>query len=425
LINRLAHDTVRRIAYETLLEGLDPKTIQEILAHARKSASRGRIKAMLDIAKWFPEVTIHTGDLDSDPWLLNCQNGTLNLRTGQLQPHQRDDLISKIARAPYIPDAQCPGWTAFVSRIMGNDPEKIHFLQRIAGYWITGVTHEQCLFVFHGPGANGKTTFIEIFRELLGEFARHTNTTSLLRSAASPARNDLARLHGARLVSAAEVAMGKKFDEGLIKQLTGGDPVTARFLYREFFEFKPQFKLVIAANHKPEIQGVDHGIWRRVILVPFNVVIPADEIDKNLPSKLRGDMPGILAWAVRGCREWQDKGLMPPQSIKAATAEYRAEMDLLENFIADRCIKGVDKRAPVGAFYTAYQEWSGQSCLDTVGKKVFGNLMKQKGYSQIKSGSVRYWQGLGLISTLENVHPVKSPIPFSDPKRKDVVSMTS
>jgi len=351
---------------------------------------------MLDLGKSFEELAVRSKELDSNPWLLNCRNGSLNLRTGELQPHRREDLITGMVKVPYVPDAQCPVWTAFVTKIMGDDREKVGFLQRVVGYWLTGDTSEQCMTIFHGPGANGKTTFIEALRELLSDYARHTTTSSLLKSASSPIRNDLARLHSTRLVSAVEVGMGKKLDEALIKQLTGGDQVTARFLYNEYFEFKPQFKLVIAANHKPEIQGVDHGIWRRVILIPFDVTISEEEIDKDLLVKIREEFPGILAWAVQGCRDWLERGLLIPESVASATSEYRSEMDVVENFLEDCCAVEPSQKAALGQLFEAFRNWSNQACQDFVGKKAFGNLMRQKGFRQSKSGNVRYWDGVNI-----------------------------
>jgi putative DNA primase/helicase len=193
-----------------------------------------------------------------------------------------------------------------------------------------------------------------------------------------------------------EIGMGKKLDESLIKQLTGGDQVTARFLYNEYFEYKPGFKLFIAANHRPEIRGTDNGIWRRIHLIPFDVTIPSEEIDKDLPMKLRQELSGILAWAVRGCYEWQSQGLNPPDSIKAATAEYRVEMDILSGFIDDRCTFQSSEKTAVGELYEAFKKWSDVACQETVGKKIFGNLMRQKGFTQSKSGSMRYWNGIKL-----------------------------
>jgi putative DNA primase/helicase len=183
----------------------------------------------------------------------------------------------------------------------------------------------------------------------------------------------------------------------LIKELTGGDQVTARLLYKEFFEYKPEFKLFIAANHKPDIQGVDHGIWRRIHLIPFDFTIPTEEIDRDLPSKLRDELPGILAWALKGCREWQDQGLNVPACIANATAAYRAEMDIIAEFLNDCCEFQSSKTTALGALYDAYKEWAADTCQEVVGKKIFGNLMLQKGYSKTKSNGARIWKGIKLV----------------------------
>jgi putative DNA primase/helicase len=392
----MVKDTINSIREEAERDGLSAEDKRNIIAHADKSSSKGRIKAVLDLAKWEDGITVAVNQLDANPWLLNCKNGTLNLKTKELQPHNSADLITKMVQVPYDPDARCPEWDGFFSQIMDNDQDKIEFLRRSFGYALTGEINEQCLFVFHGPGANGKSTLTEIFRDLLGPYAMHTTSDSLLHSKSSPIRNDIARLNGARFVSAVEIGMGKKLDESLIKQLTGGDQVTARFLYNEYFEYKPGFKLFIAANHRPEIRGTDNGIWRRIHLVPFNMTIGSDEIDKDLPQKLRQELPGILAWTVRGCYEWQRQGLNPPESIQAATADYRAEMDLLESFIDDKCIRQSSDKVPVGDLYEAYKGWTDFACQETVGKKIFGNLMRQKGFFQSKSGNIRYWNGIKL-----------------------------
>ena len=393
---RMAFKVARSIEDEAKAENLTSDQVVELEKHSKKSAAKGRLKAMIELARWLPGICVPVGIMDSDPWLLNCQNGTLDLRTGELRCHDPSDLITKILPVNYEPDAACPVWEAIIAKIMGGDQEKIDFLKRVFGYSLTGLITEQCLFVFYGSGANGKSTILEIFRELLAGYAMHTTTASLLGSSGSPIRNDLARLNGSRLVSAAEVGMGKKLDEALVKQLTGGDQVTARFLYREYFEYKPEFKLFIAANHKPEIQGVDHGIWRRIHLIPFDFTIPADEIDRDLPNKLRAELSGILTWAVQGCQDWQENGLNVPDSISNATAAYRAEMDIIAEFLTDYCTLQANEKTPLGILYAAYTEWADNACQDAVGKKKFGDLMRQKGYKQSKSGGVRYWTGIQL-----------------------------
>ena len=392
----MVKDTIISIREEANRDDLSAEDKKDIIAHANKSSSKGRIKAILDLAKWEDGITVAVNQLDADPWLLNCKNGTLNLKTRKLQPHNPADLITKMVQVPYNPDTSWPEWDGFFSQIMNNDQDKIEFLRRSFGYALTGEINEQCMFVFHGPGANGKSTLTEIFRDLLGGYAMHTTSDSLLHSKSSPIRNDIARLNGARFVSAVEIGMGKKLDESLIKQLTGGDQVTARFLYNEYFEYKPGFKLFIAANHRPEIRGTDNGIWRRIHLIPFDVTIPSEEIDKDLPMKLRQELPGILNWAVQGCYDWQSQGLNPPDSIQTATAEYRAEMDILSGFLEDRCTIQSSEKTAVGELYEAFKIWADLACQETVGKKIFGNLMRQKGFTQSKSGSIRYWNAIKL-----------------------------
>jgi putative DNA primase/helicase len=227
------------------------------------------------------------------------------LHKATLRKHRREDLITKLAPVDYVPQAQCPEWEKFLDRIMAGNRALIAFLQRAVGYALTGDTREQVLFVLYGTGANGKTTFLETVRAMLGDYAMHTNFSAFLQSEHSTARNDLARLAGARFVSASEVQGGRRLSEDVIKQITGGDTVTARYLYHEFFEYRPQCKLFLAVNHRPVIRGTEHAIWRRVHLIPFTVTIPNEEQDKTLGEKLRAELPGILNWATQGCRDWQ------------------------------------------------------------------------------------------------------------------------
>lgn len=397
IMNRMAQKVVKSIPDEADDERLSPEQKSELKAWAKKSGSKGRLRAMIDLARWLPGVAVSIEQLDQNPMQLNCANGTIDLKTGELKEHNPRDLITKMVPASYDKNATCPIWEATIKKIMEDNAEIIAFLKRMLGYFLTGLISEQCLFVFYGTGANGKSTILEIFRELLSGYALHTTTASLLGTRNSPIGNDLARLKGARFVSAVEVGMGKKLDESLIKQLTGGDPVTSRFLYREFFEYHPEFKLIIAANHKPEIQGVDHGIWRRIHLIPFDVTIPAEEIDRDLPNKLRAELSGILTWAVQGCLEWQAQGLNVPDSIANATAAYRAEMDIIAEFLADRCELNATEKTTLGDLYDAYTEWANKACQDAVGKKIFGNLMRQKDFKQSKSNGARYWQGIKLV----------------------------
>lgn len=386
-------DDIRELANT---DELTLKEKEKIIALVSRFSSIGKFNGMLKAAQNDNCIRINQDELDADPLLLNCQNGTLNLATHELQPHDSEYLLTKIINAPYDPEAKCPEFDNFIRKIMNHDKEKIEFLQRSFGYALTGKTTEQCLFIFYGSGSNGKSTLIEIFRELTGDYSAHTPSNTLLSSKFRQNSNDVARLKGARFVSAVEVGIGEKIDESLLKQLTGGDQITARFLFHEFFEYRSEFKIFLAANHLPEIRGVDDGVWRRIRLIPFDVTIPVAEIDKELSKKLKQELPGFLNWVVEGCYAWQERGLNPPNCIISAIEEYRKDMDQISGFIEDECIKQDTLRVPISNLYIRYQNWADLNCKEPVGKNIFGKLMKQKGYKQSKSGSQRYWNRLKL-----------------------------
>ena len=322
----------------------------ELRRHALRSESEARLRAMVELAKTEPGIPVTPEELDADPWLLNCLNGTLNLRTGELLSSHREHLCTKQVPVDFDPQATCPVWEAFLNRIMKGRAELIRFLQRGIGYSLTGMTNEQVLFLFYGTGANGKSTFIETVRHLLGDYAQQADFSTFLERKGDSPRNDLASLKGARFVAAVEAAEGRQIAESVIKQATGGDTIRARFLFKEFFEYKPQFKLFLVANHKPKVTGTDEAIWRRIRLAPFEVTIPAGERDKELPDKLRRELPGIMAWAVRGCLDWQANGLGEPVEVSTATAAYRQEMDMLAEFLNDKCIQGQTASTSAGLF---------------------------------------------------------------------------
>jgi putative DNA primase/helicase len=267
--------------------------------------------------------------------------------------------MTKVAPAPYDADAKCPTWLAFLARIMNGNQPLIDFLQRAVGYSLTGTTGERCLLFLYGIGANGKSTFLEVLRALLAEYAQQADfTTFLERKGDSGPRNDIARLFGARVVTSSEVGEGKRLNESLVKTLTGNDTVTARFLHAEFFEFSPQFKLWLAANHRPVIRGTDNAIWTRVRLVPFLVSIPEGERDLGLKDKLVAELPGILAWAVQGCLLWHEYGLGMPAAVQEATESYRRESDTLGAFLEDCTVAEADAATKATELYQAYKQWA-------------------------------------------------------------------
>ena len=272
---------------------------------------------MIDIARTLG-LTVPQREWDRDPMLLGVENGVLDLRIGQPIDPDRRHYISRNVATRYIADATAPLWCAFLDRIMDGDLAMIAFLQRAVGYSLTGSTREQCMFIAHGPGANGKSVFLHTLRELVGDYGRDCPAETLLAKRDQAINNDVARLASARLVCAVETEDGKRFAESLVKALTGGDTITARFLHREFFEFVPQFKLWLATNHKPTIRGDDHAIWRRIRLIPFAVTIPEAEQDGDLGAKLAEERAGILKWAVEAAS---------PGSATGCNARARARRD--------------------------------------------------------------------------------------------------
>jgi putative DNA primase/helicase len=392
-IERLAKKTVRGI-YGQAAQELDDAQRKRLGAWAKTSESRGRITAMIDLAKSERGVPIEPEDLDSDPWVLNFKNGTLDLRTGELRKHDPADLCTKIIPFDFNPDAACPLFRRFLRRIFDNNAALIGFVRRAFGYCLTGSTREQVIFVFWGSGANGKSTLLETIRAGLGDYACTADSSLLMAKTHDAVRNDVARLAGIRLVSTGETEAGRYLAEGFVKSLTGGDRVTARFLYSEFFEYDAQFKLILATNHKPVIRGTDNAIWRRIRLVPFKVTIPEGEQDKSLPQKLRRELPGILAWAVRGCLKWREDGLGQPDEVMAATQAYREEMDVIGGFLKDRCVESANLRESAATLYSAYKSWCERTGERSLTQQRFGVALADRGFTPNRTRRARFWMGL-------------------------------
>ena len=390
---RAALDTLRTTAAEAE-KVPDASHSGELLKHALDSESSARLSAILTLGQAM--LPVPTERLDRDPDLLNVANGTIDLRTGELQPHDRGDWITRLAPVSYDPEATCPRWEAFLHRVMAGNERLITFLQRAVGYSLTGHTNEQVLLLLYGVGANGKSTFLETLRALLADYSAITDFTTFLKRDSEGARNDLARLVGTRFVSAVEAEAGKPLAEALVKQLTGGDTITARFLFKEFFDFRPEFKIWLAANHQPGIRGSDHGIWRRIRLVPFTVIIPELERDPCLKQKLAEELPGILAWAVRGCLDWREHGLGVPQEIRAATASYQEEMDLFGGFLDEGCVAEPDVQISAKELYAAYQAWAETSGEKPRSQKALSMGLKERGYESCRTKRARCWRGLRL-----------------------------
>jgi P4 family phage/plasmid primase-like protien len=400
-VERLAKDTVDSIYKEAVQLSGDPR--QALIKHALKSEDDRRIRAMVSLARSEEGIPVISSEMDANQWILNCTNGTLDLHTGELLPHTRQDLCTKQVPVAYDPNAPCPVWNQFLNTIMNGDQALVEYLQRIVGYSLTGSTQEQALFIPYGSGANGKSTFTQAILGMLGDYGKKANFDTFLTSKmkSKGVGNDWARLAGARFVAAVEAEEGERLAEAIIKQATGCDTIVARFLYQENFEFEPQFKLWLATNHKPIIRGSDKAIWRRIRLIPFTVTISDDKQDKNLLQKLMVESPGILAWAVRGCVQWQQVGLLEPKAVLEATAGYREEMDVIADFIGDRCfIEGGEWVSSRQLF----REWKGW-CEDNgewVGsKKAFGSRLADRNFKKGKQRGQRGWVGIGMRSEFE------------------------
>ena len=373
-VERAAKDVSRSLLAEAArLEGDESrKTAKWALA----SQSEPRIRAQLALAGSEREVVVEADQLDPDPWLLACANGVIDLRTSELREPDPDDLITRGTDVAYEPSSQCPRWDRFLSEVFAGDDELIRFVQRFIGYCLTADVREHVLVVFHGSGANGKSTLVGVLRRLLGDFAVAAPFDSFVRQRDRGPRNDLARLHRARLVTAAESGEGRRLDEATVKEITGGDVIAARYLYGEFFEFQPLFKLVLTTNHRPKVDGDDDAIWRRLRLVPFEQSFEGRE-DRDLTAKLEAELPGILAWAVRGCLEWQEAGLGQAGAVTRATAEYREDEDVLGAFLAERC--AMTGETPTRELREAYEIYCSDLGEKPLAANVLGRRLSKRG----------------------------------------------
>ncbi len=397
-VNRLAHQTVRSIIRDIPKDIADDNLTRAIKDFAKRSESKYELDAMIDIAKCLDGIPITPGDCDRNPLLLNCPNGTVDLKTGVLARHRKEDLITKMIPVKYDPTAQCPLWLSFLNKILGGDQAVIEFLQKAIGYSLTGSVQEKALFVLYGVGDNGKTTLLETIRAMLGEYAGLAEIDVFMhRSLDSAKERAVADLHGKRFVTASESEEGQRFNEALIKRLTGMGRLVGRRLYSNSFEFDPEFKLFLDANYKPTIRGTDNAIWNRIRLIPFTVSIPKPQQDRELGKKLREELPGILAWVVEGCLKWRQEGLGSPTAVEQAGEAYRGEMDLVQEFVDDCCEKDAEAKTPANNLYDAFSRWCKQRKEEPImASNAFGSRLEEKGYKAGRSAVSRWREGLRL-----------------------------
>jgi putative DNA primase/helicase len=406
-VHRYTKSTIEEIELEAhqMQEG---KEKQDAEKWAKRSQRASMIREVLNIASKDEKVDTKEDAFDNDSCLLNFLNGTLDLRSGELRPHNSNDMITKIVRANYDPSADCPIWSSFLNRIMGNDQDLINYLQKAVGCALSGDYLEQVLFILYGTGANGKTTFLETIRSIFNEYSVQADFSTFLVTKGEKIRNDIARLASARIVIASEVGEGKKLDLVIAKQATGGEQISARFLYHEQFEFNPTFKIFLCANHKPEFNGADPAIQRRIKLIPFSVSIPEQEQDKGLLEKLKTEKEGIINWAVNGYWLWKKEGLDTPPAIRKATGDYLQEMNPIGKFLEDCCKKETGSKEKSTDLYNTYINWCLTSCEEPVSKKVFSKSIREAGFQFIRKSFGYQVGGIKLLEegefTFDNGH---------------------
>lgn len=397
-ITALAKLTVRNIYHEAGDEP-DEKKRKELADHARRSESGHKIDAMINLAQSEQGIPVKVTELDTNHWLFNCLNGTLDLKSGQLSPHRKEDMLTILVSVEYRPDAQCPRWLNFLDRVAGDNAELVGYLQRAVGYSLTGDTKNQVLFFLYGLGSNGKSTFVTTIRKLVGEYGERVNTDLFMvkdRNAGGP-KEALANLRGKRYVIASELEDGRRLAVSLIKDMTGGETIKADRKYEHEVEYQPTHKLWLVGNHKPVIADTTLSIWRRMKLVPFIITIPDKEINLNLPAKLEKELQGILTWAVKGCLDWQRSGLSEPGAVRDATASYRHEQDILGDFIEDCCTLGSIESIPKSELKGEYQRWCEENSVEPVKQRTFRARLIERGITDRKGAKgIRLWWGIRL-----------------------------
>lgn len=431
-VMRAAKATVASI-YAEAAQAPDEDARRTIAKHAMKSEAGARLREIIALAHSEPGIPVLPKDLDRDPWLLNCLNGTVDLRTGELRPHRREDLLTKLAPVRYDPQARSEVWDTFLARILPA-AELRAFVQRALGYSIVGVTHEEVLFFPFGPTATGKSTLLCAVSATLGEYAQTADFATFLardRVMGGP-RNDIAEMDGRRFVMSVEVEEGTKLAEALITQLTGGDLVRARFLYQESFEFHPTFTLWLAANHRPRVRDDDDAIWRRILQIPFDVQIPKAERDPEVKATLRDPArsgAAILAWMVHGCLAWQREGLGVPKAVEDTTQDYRDEMDPLRDFLADRCLVNSTEKATKGELWGSYEGWAKATGVRGMSSRQFIDRLRRQGFDETRTQTARFWIGVGLRNDTNDTNDTKQrnfqPSVPHDGKLREMVSFPS
>jgi putative DNA primase/helicase len=381
----------------------EDKERKNLVKHALKSETNRAINSMIELAR--SELATLPENFDKDIYIVNFKNGTLHLKTMEFWDHRPQDYITKQINADYDPNAKYSRWLEFLNKIFNQDQNLIEFIQKAVGYSLSGDAGEDCLFILYGTGQNGKTTFLKTLKSIWGDYAIDSPVEMLLYKDNNTIPNDIARLSGARLVMTIEAPEGRRLNETLIKKLTGRDTMTARFLHREYFEFEPTFKLWLATNHKPVVYENSLAFWRRIRLIPFTIQISDEERIPNYEKILLEEKDGIINWVIEGFKKWEKEGLGIPETVKVATQSYRDDMDVIAEFIEERCIEDRNIETTTKELYTAYSKWCEENGEKPISSKSFGRRLEEREYLPVRIGTKqeRGWRGIGL-KTANNEH---------------------
>jgi len=403
LVIEMAKDVPRHLWHQiSNTVGADRK---RLATWASRSEMAPTLKATVELAAGMTGIRTRHDELDTNPWSFNVANGTLHLMTGELLPHDPANLITHISPIHFDRSATCPEWTRFLERVV-PDPDVRRYLQRLFGYSLTGHVEEQILPMVIGPGANGKSVLFTILRKLAGEYGTPAPRDLLLAQRHEPHPTSVATLFGKRVATAVETEAGSQLAEAKVKELTGGDELTARRMREDFWSFIPTHQLWLAANHRPVVHGGDSAIWRRIRVIPFEVVIPPAERDPGLLDRLLLELPGILAWAVEGASQWALGGGLgeTPEAVDIATSQYQGEQDVVGQFL-DSCsyVVAPGRWTPAGELREDFQRWVQVNGLDTMTTQEFAEAMRSRGCASGKKSEKRVWNGVGKrLQAVEN-----------------------
>ncbi len=407
--NTLTQRTVKvfRQARQKAAEIQDTEKSLKLFNWYAGSENQRKLNAALEFTSSIPFMCARIGQFDKNDMLLNCLNGTVDLKTGEMLKHDRSHYITKICNANYNPEAKSDVFDTFLNEITEGNQEKRRYLQKLCGYCCTAKISEEEFYQARGSGQNGKTKLFETVKYCLGSYAITASPDILMSKDMTSIPNDIARLQSSRMVLMSEPDPGKRFSDNAIKSLTGGDTIVARFLHKEFFEFSMKAKIIMLTNHEIKAIGTDHGLWRRMVVIPFTFQVPEDKKDKYLQEKLIAEAETVLAWMVQGCLLWQKEGLEQPQELVKVKNEYRVGQDAVGLFIEECCIEDSKYKIAATELYSVYKKWCESTGEYELSQREFGKRLREKGFTSVKSG-VYYWFGIGLMDLMDK-KTVNSP----------------